>query len=108
MRRNEAAFASPPMLDVARHFAALVKQARLARGWTQAELAERARISAPTMHRLEQGAIESSLGAWLAVFERLGLLPRLAEISDPVSKALLDETRPKRPRRKTSAPDLDF
>jgi len=60
------------------------------------------------MHRLEQGAIESSLGVWLAVFERLGLLARLAEIDDPASRALLDETRAKRSRRKTTAPDLDF
>jgi transcriptional regulator with XRE-family HTH domain len=86
----------------------LVKQARLARAWSQAELAERARISPPTMHRIERGAVETSLGAWLAVMERVGLISKLAELSDPVSDALMADTRAKRPRRKSAPDDLDF
>lgn len=108
MRRKETSFATPAALQAGRHLGALVKQARLARGWSQAELAERARISAPTMHRIERGAVETSLGAWLAVLERVGLLPRLAAIDDPASKAVLDETRAQRPRRKRAPVDLDF
>ncbi len=108
MRRKAAEFATPAGLSAAQHLAGLVKQARLARGWSQAELAERARLSAPTMHRIEQGSVESSLGAWLAVLERVGLLSRLTELRDPASEALLNETRAKRPRRKSSASDLDF
>jgi transcriptional regulator with XRE-family HTH domain len=108
MRRKESHFASPQVLKTAGHLASLVKQARLARGWSQAALAERARISAPTMHRIERGAVETSLGAWLAVLECLGLLSRLTDIRDPASAALLDETRTKRPVRKSSVADLDF
>jgi transcriptional regulator with XRE-family HTH domain len=108
MRRKETTFATADALKAAQHLARLVKQARLARGWSQAELAERARISAPTMHRIERGAVESSLGAWLAVLERVGLLSRVLELQDPASAALLDETRAKRPRRKSPVGDLDF
>ena len=108
MRRKEAQFATPDGLKAAQHLAGLVKQARLARSWSQAELAERARISAPTMHRIEKGAVETSLGAWLAVFERLGLLSRLIELRDPPSEALMDDTRAKRPRRTSTIDDLDF
>lgn len=33
-----------------------IRAARQARGWTQAELAERARVSARTIHAVEKGA----------------------------------------------------
>ena len=107
MRRNEADFATPDALTTARHLASLVKQARLARGWTQAGLAERARISAPTMNRIEQGSVGASLGAWLAALERLGLLHKLDQLSDPASAAVIDATKTKRPVR-PHFPDLDF
>lgn len=103
MRRKESDFASLASSRAAVHLAGLVRQARLARGWSQAELAERARLSAPTMHRIEKGAVETSLGAWLAVLERLGLLHLLENLRDPASAALLDATRAQRPRRKSSA-----
>lgn len=108
MRRKEADFATPEGLKATRHLADLVKQARLARGWSQAELAERARISPPTMHRIERGAVETSLGVWLAVFERVGLLSRLSELRDPVSEAIMEETKAKRPRRRPASGNLDF
>lgn len=107
MRRKEEQFASPKTIKVAKHLANLVVQARLARGWSQAALAERARISAPTMHRIEHGAVETSLGAWLSVLENLGLQERLLQIQDPVSVALLNQTRTQRPLRKSPS-DLDF
>ncbi|CAM5263729.1 hypothetical protein RLIN73S_00663 [Rhodanobacter lindaniclasticus] len=58
-----------------------------------AELAERARVSLATLKRIEGGSLSTSLGAWLAVFERVGLMSRLTELRDPVSEALLNETR---------------
>lgn len=108
MRRNEALFATPLAGQTAGHLAALVRTARLARGWTQSALAERARVSVATLKRIEAGSVSASLGAWLSVMEPLGLLPRLAALNDPVSQALLDETRTKRSRRPLSARDLDF
>lgn len=107
MRRKESDFASPVAQATAAHFGELVRQARLARVWTQQALAERARISLATLKRMEGGAVEVSLGGWLSVFECLGLLPLLREVRDPASAALLDATRTQRahPRKRD---DLDF
>lgn len=99
MRRKEAEFATPAATQTAAHLGDLVRQARLARSWTQQGLAERARISLATLKRMESGAVEVSLGGWLAVFESLGLLSLLATLRDPASAALLDATKAKRARR---------
>lgn len=107
MRRKEADFATPAATRAAAHFAGLVRQARLARSWTQQGLAERARISLATLKRMEGGAVEVSLGGWLAVFESLGLLPLLRALRDPASAALLDATKAKRVRSGKRG-DLDF
>lgn len=107
MRRKEAEFASPAAIKAATHLGDLVRQARLARSWTQQGLAERARISLATLKRLEGGAVEVSLGGWLAVFESLGLLPLFNALQDPTSAALLDTTKAKRVRA-GQRDDLDF
>jgi transcriptional regulator with XRE-family HTH domain len=108
MKRQNASALSPAALATARHFGVLVRQARLARRWTVAELAERAGVSQATLKRLEKGAASASLGLWLAVFERLGLLPRVMALRDPASEALLNETRARRGRRSRADADLDF
>ncbi len=107
MRRLETAYATSASQQTAQHLATLVKNARIARGWSQLNLAERARISPATMSRIEQGNLGASLGTWLAVFERLGLLAKFAQLSDPASEAILDSTRAKRPLR-SNTPDMDF
>ncbi len=107
MRRKEADFATPAVAKTATHLGDLVRQARLARSWTRQALAERARISLATLKRLEGGAVEVSLGGWLAVFESLGLLPLLGRLQDPASAALLDATKAQRART-TRRDDLDF
>lgn len=108
MKRSEAQFASPAALEAARHLGALLRQGRLARQWTLAEMAERARVSVRTLKRMEQGSPSSSLGAWLAVLERLDLLSLVSSMNDPAAEALLDDTRVKRARRKLSSGSLDF
>ena len=107
MRRKEADFATPAALKAAAHLGDLVRQARLARSWTQQGLAERARIGLATLKRLEGGAVEVSLGGWLAVLETLGLLPLIDGLRDPASAALLDTTKTKRVRPR-QRDDLDF
>ena len=107
MRRKEAEFATSSAVKAAVHLGNLVRQARLARSWTQQGLAERARVSLATLKRMEGGAVEVSLGGWLAVFESLGLLPLLGNLCDPASAALLDATRAKRARG-GRRDDLDF
>ncbi|MEP7186445.1 MAG: hypothetical protein ABI767_11470 [Rhodanobacter sp.] len=67
-----------------------------------AKLAERAWVSMATLKHIEGGSLSSSLGGWLAVLERVGLMSRLAEVRDPASEALLGETRANRSRGKSS------
>lgn len=107
MQRKESDFATPAAQSTAAHLGKLVRQARLARMWTQQALAERARLSLATLKRLEGGAVEVSLGGWLSVFECLGLLPLLRELRDPASAAVLDATRMQRARPRQRE-DLDF
>lgn len=108
MRRKEADFATPATVATASRLGDLVRQARLARSWTQQDLAERARVGLATLKRMERGAVEVSLGGWLAVFESLGLLSLFDALRDPASAALLDATKAKRARRARSDDDLDF
>lgn len=108
MRRKESEFSSPATTTAAVRLGELVRQARLARSWTQRELAERARIGLATLKRMEGGGVEVSLGGWLSVFECLGLLPLLQSLRDPASAALLDATRAKRARPAAHRDDLDF
>ncbi len=108
MKRQESNFSTPPVEATGHHLGALVRQARIARNWTMAELAERARVSLATLKRIEGGSLSTALGAWLAVFERVGLMSRLVELRDPTSEALLNETRAKRPRGRSIKSDLDF
>jgi len=107
MRKKEADFATAAATKAATHLGDLVRQARLARSWTQQGLAERARIGLATLKRVEGGAVEVSLGGWLAVLEVLGLLPLIDALRDPASAALLDATRRRRARPR-QAVDLDF
>jgi transcriptional regulator with XRE-family HTH domain len=108
MKLPPRSFDSPAAADTARHLGALVRQGRLARRWTIAELAERARVGTATLKRVEKGSTSVSLGVWLALFERLGLLPAVTALRDPVAAALLDATRRKRGGRRPSPADLDF
>jgi transcriptional regulator with XRE-family HTH domain len=108
MRRQEQQFASPKVLAASVRLGRLVRTARLARNWTQRELAERARVSIATLRRIESGAVEASLGAWLAAFESLGLLPLFTSLDDPSSRALLEGTQAKRSRRRRDGAELDF
>ncbi len=107
MRRSSADYATSTTMNSAKHLAGLVKNARKARGWSQESLAERARISPATMNRLEKGNVSISLGTWLAVMDRLGLLHKLDQLQDPVSDAILERTQTKHPVRHDPS-DLDF
>ena len=107
MRRNTTAYATVATQKTAKHLGEMVRSARMARGWSQESLAERARVSPATMNRLEQGGVNIAFGTWLAAFERLGLLSKLDQLRDPVSEAILEGTKTKRPIRSKPS-DLDF
>lgn len=85
--RIEAQFATPAVERQAALLGERVRQARIARGWTQADLAERSRISPQTMLRIEHGNVAVALGAWLGVFERLGMLESFVPKVDALSLA---------------------
>lgn len=59
--------------------ASRLQRTRLARGWSQAELAQQAGVSKRTVERLEQGT-SVQLGNWLRVLQAMGLLTTLEEM----------------------------
>ncbi len=88
MQKQEANFATPATLAAARKLGDAVRQARLARNRTREDFAQRARISAPTLDRLERGDVAVRMGAWLAALETSNLLHLLDVVSDPDSDTL--------------------
>ena len=108
-KHSQARVATPAVTRQAKLLGLRVRQARQARLWSQVELAERARTSADTIKRLEQGSVTVSLGAWLGVLERLGLLAQLDAVQDQAASAMLQDAMPKRVRKRKLPPDtLDF
>ena len=55
-----------------RQFGVAIRQARRARGWTQAELAERASVSRPALIGLERGNPRGEIGIAFRVLDALG------------------------------------
>lgn len=74
---------------------------------SQADLAERARVSLTTMVRMEKGHPGIALWAWLGVMDVLGLLDVFRQMRDPVAEAMA-RGEGKRVRKATSKNELDF
>lgn len=91
-----------PVIRALRKLGEDIRDARRRRRIPTALMAERAFISRSTLHRLEKGAPEVSLGIYATVLFLLGLESRLADLVDlrydPVGQALADQTLPKRIR----------
>lgn len=92
----------------AQALASSIRTARQARGLSQADLAERARISLPTLSRLEGGHPGIALWAWLNVMEVLGLLGVFENMNDSTTDSLLRLAINKPIRRRKIATNLDF
>jgi transcriptional regulator with XRE-family HTH domain len=92
----------------ARALAGTIRAARQARGLSQADLAERARISLPTLNRMEHGHSGTALWAWLGVMEVLGLLHVFDDLRDPATEALARASLDKPVRRRKPRADMDF
>lgn len=107
MRTSSDDSATPAVRRAAIHLGTLMRQARLARSMTQAELAVRAKTSPATVIRVEKGSVETGLGTVLLMMEQLGLLAYVTAITDPTTQALLDHKGRKRARR-SDATNLDF
>lgn len=92
----------------AQQLAQHIRTARIARQFSQAELAERARVSQPTVTRIEQGQPGVALWAWLNVMEALGLLGLFDDLRDPTTEALMRHALDKPTGHRKTSSDLDF
>ena len=89
-----------------------IRLARVRRGWTGAELAERAGVSRNTISALERGSPGTAIGVYLSVLWALGLEKSLDGVADPEmdthGKVLEAARRPKRARAARRRDSYDF
>lgn len=104
MRRPEASFASPRSTELAAELGAAVRQARLGRNLTQADFSQRARISVPTLQRIEKGDPAVSFTSWLSAMEAGGLLGVLTQASSPEADPLGAARRKSEQRQRAAKP----
>lgn len=88
---------------------AKVRTARIARGWTQVELALRSDLSARTVTSIEAGSVSVQLGFWLKALWALDLINDFINAAQAVGKndhefALLESNMPMRVREKGRSP----
>lgn len=84
-----------------------MRLARAERGWTQTKMAERLRVSAATIKKIEAGAPGTDFGTIIKACHLLGLSPDpAAGRNEGVLQHAL-KYAPKRVRRKPSRPELD-
>ncbi len=111
MRRPEASFASPLSASVAAQWGEAVRAARLHRNLTQADFAQRARMSIATLQRVERGDTAVSFTSWLSAMEAGALLPALQAAAESAvqshgpARVVEPRQRASRPRRQASALD---
>ena len=91
--------------DAAKMLAAKVRTARIVRGWTQGELAQRCEISKRTISNLESGSVGVQLGFVLKVLWAVDLIDDFIRQIKNVGLndhefALLEATQPMRVREK--------
>ena len=85
--------------ELAAQLAARVRQTRLARGWTQANLADRTGIPLPT-YRLFERTGKVSLERLIAVTSALGRAAEWELLLQPQARRSLDEIERTRPSRR--------
>lgn len=81
-------------------FSGRLQRSRLARGWSQAELALQAGVSKRTVERLERGA-SVQLGNWLRVLQALDLVDLLEDLMPSQEPGPMEQLRhPERKRQR--------
>lgn len=98
---------SPRVASTVHALGRTIRRARRARGMTQEELGERARVGRLTVMKIESGNPGVAFWAWASVMDAVGLLDAFARLDDPVAQAL-DSARGKRVRKRALAGKLDF
>lgn len=102
MPRPEANFASPDTTLAAKKLGKAVRLARLARNMTRVDFADRSRISAPTLDRIERGDVAVRMGAWLLALQTCNLLHLLDHVSAPEADVLGQQQRESSVRKRAS------
>jgi HTH-type transcriptional regulator/antitoxin HipB len=77
--------ASPLVLQAATQLGEAVRRARLARNFTRADFAARARMSDVTLKRIERGDASVGFSFWLSALEAASLLYLLTKPADPAA-----------------------
>jgi transcriptional regulator with XRE-family HTH domain len=90
-----------------------IRTARIRRGWSVADLADKAGINRNTLTALELGKLGTTVGVYFTILWALGLDKSLDNIADPDTdlhgKALEASHRPKRAGKAVKAgDDYDF
>ena len=112
-KKTRKAALSPEALNHANRLGIAIKKARLARGYSQIDFAERARIGLMTLKRIEDGDPHVRLANWLAALDVAAILHLLSNVEDPnadargVAQRALDE-RQRAGSRRTTSKDNDF
>lgn len=71
------------VLAFASSLGANLRQARVARGWSQQEMAERLVLSVPTIHAIESGSVKVSLENYLRVLDLMNMANQIAMVASP-------------------------
>lgn len=108
MKTAGKAMASERGLRAAEHLGRLIHRARVVRGFTQEDLAKRARVSTGTVIRMERGETGVALWTWLNAMEVLGLLQNIEALQDATTDALVAGALPKRVGKPVTAANPDF
>ncbi|MCY4573889.1 MAG: helix-turn-helix transcriptional regulator [Gemmatimonadetes bacterium] len=102
MSNSSRAPLPPPVALVLDKLGADIKSARLRRRIRAATIAERARISRTTLHKIERGAAGVSIGKYASVLHVLGFHAGMGDLADrsrdKVGLDMLEESLPKRVR----------
>lgn len=107
-------FQAPPkeVTERIQKLAARIRVARIRRGWSIAETAEKAGINRNTLSALEGGKPGVAVGSYVAVLWILGLDRTLDGVADPDKdthgKTLEASRRPRRARKSQPKNQYDF
>ncbi|HEY6529048.1 MAG TPA: helix-turn-helix transcriptional regulator [Cellvibrionaceae bacterium] len=74
---------APDVLAVAVTFGANIKEARIARGWRQYDMAQRMLVSVPTLQAIEAGKVTVSLENYLRALDVLNMAEQIAAVASP-------------------------